>query len=205
MDIVGDRRFVEIPGDRMHELPPLLVHAGANVSRLDKVMEMATRIIESDDIIDREHLDPLASEIELERRRMDLALNLVDQYLALVSHWQWGDDVLEWVRQCEMTFDTKRELRNILRPDVWPHAGRSSFITLLTDKAVDTKGILLQKAIGLRLAFRQPPPITCFSDQFLFYLNSSVADVAFQKWSQMAPDPICSLPPERFCFHVYTM
>jgi hypothetical protein len=173
---------------------------------MDRVMEMAGRIIESEDLMDAEHLDPvLVSETERERRRMDLAINLVEQYLGLVNHWQWGDDVLEWVRQCETTFDTSRELRPLLRPDVWPHAGRSSFIHLLRDKAVDTRGIDLQRAIGLRLSFRQPPPIGCCSDQFLFYLNSSVAGTAFRTWSEMAPSPIASLPPERFRFDVYTM
>lgn len=205
MDILGDRRFVEIPGDKLHELPPLLVHGNTHVNRLDRVMDMAGKIIESEDLIDREHLDPSLTDADLERRRMDLAINLVEQYVGLVNHWQWGDDVLEWIRQCETTFDTSRDLRNVLRPDVWPHAGRSSFVTLLADKAIDTHGVLMEKAVGLRLAFRQPPPISCCSDQFLFYLNASVAGSAFQKWSQMAPDPISSLPPERFRFHVYTM
>lgn len=205
MDVLGGRRFVEIPGDKLHELPPLLVHGGTHVNRLDRVMDMAGKIIESEDLIDREHLDPALTDIDLERRRMDLALNLVEQYMGLVNHWQWGDDVLEWIRQCETTFDCSQDLRNVLRPDVWPHAGRSSFIRLLTDKAVDTRGVILEKAIGLRLSFRQPPPISCCSDQFLFYLNASVAGTAFEKWSKMAPDPISSLPPERFRFHVYTM
>ena len=63
-------------------------------------------------------------------------------------------------------------LRHLLHPDVWPHAGRSSFVTLLVDKAVPTHGVAVEKAVGLRLTFRQPPPIDCFSNQFLFYLNS---------------------------------
>ena len=39
---------------------------------------------------------------------MDLALNLIDQYLAFVKHWQWGDSILEWIRQCETTFEARR-------------------------------------------------------------------------------------------------
>jgi hypothetical protein len=57
----------------------------------------------------------------------------------------------------------------------------------------------------MRLTFRQPPPIGCFSNQFLFYLNSSVATSAYHTWSQMAPEPISSLPPERFTFQVVKM
>ena len=96
--------------------------------------------------------------------------------LHLVTQWQWGDSILEWIRQCEITFGTRLELRNLLRPDVWPHAGRSSFVTLLGDKAVSSEGVELEQAVGLRLTFRQPPPISCFSNQFLFYLNSSVGN-----------------------------
>src|SRR5581483_3502575 len=100
MDIIGDRRFVEVPGSKTYELPPLLVHTSPQVKRLDRVMNMASGIVEAEDMI----ADPLADEQMMERRRMDLALNLVDQYFSLVTHWQWGDSILEWIRQCEITF-----------------------------------------------------------------------------------------------------
>src|SRR5258708_575260 len=205
MDIIGDRKFVEIPGEKQHELPPLLVHSSPHMKRLDKVMEMANRIVESDDMIAPELLDEVAAALDVDRRKMDLALTLVEQYKGLAMHWQWGDDVLEWIRQCETTFDTNRDLRNVLRPDVWPHAGRSSFVTLLGDKSVSSAGVELNEAVGLRLTFRQPPPISCFSNQFLFYLNSSVASTAYQTWAQMSPDPVSCLPPERFSFDVIDM
>jgi hypothetical protein len=54
----------------------------------------------------------------------------------------------------------------------------------------------------MRLTFRQPPPIRCFSNQFLLYLNSPVAATAYTTWSQLAPEPVSSLPPERFRFDV---
>ena len=129
---------------------------------------------------------------------MDLALNLMDQYLVFVKHWQWGDSILEWIRQCETTFETRVELRNLLRADVWPHAGRSSFVTLLEDKDVATDGVGIEKAVGLRLTFRQPPPLKCFSNQFLFYLNSPVANTAYSTWAGMSRAPVSALPPERF-------
>ena len=87
----------------------------------------------------------------------------------------------------------------------WPHAGRSSFVTLLADKAVETDGVALEKAVGLRLAFRQRPPIQIFSDQFLFYLNGTLASTAYQTWAHLSPDPVSSLPPERFSFQVVSM
>ena len=103
------------------------------------------------------------------------------------------------------SFRSRSDLRNVLRPDLWPHASRCSFVTLLSDKAVRPDRVDLEKAVGMRLTFRQPPPINCFSNQFLFYLNSTVATTAYTTWSHMAPDPIASLPPERFTFQVVKM
>src|SRR5579883_1242511 len=202
--ILGDRKFVEVPGSKTHELPPLLVRMAPDVKRLDKVMEMANTLIEKEDLI---HLEPVTGEAQrdIERRKMDLAINLVEQYLEFVRHWQWGDSILEWIRQCETTFEARIDLRNLLRADIWPHAGRSSFVTLLEDKDVNTEGVQLEKAVGLRLAFRQMPPIRCCSDQFLFYLNNSVAQTAFRTWLNMTPSPISSFPPERFEFEVVNM
>jgi hypothetical protein len=205
MDIVGDRKFVEVPGGRTHELPPLLVKTVPDVKRLNRMMGVAAEIIEQEDMVPSLPLDMMADEETVERRKMDLALNLVDQYLGLLSHWHWGDAVVEWIRQCEITFGARIELRNLLRSDVWPHAGRSSFVQLLEDKAVKTKGVTLAKAVGLRLAFRQMPPIRCCSDQFLFYLNNSVAQSAYRTWFDMTPSPISSLPPERFEFEVVNL
>ena len=122
-----------------------------------------------------------------------------------MSHWQWGDSILEWIRQCEITFGAEETLRNLLHPDLWPHASRSSFVTLLAEKAVPTHGVGLEKAVGLRLTFRQPPPIDCFSNQFLFYLNSPVAGSAYQTWAHMTAEPPALLPPERFHFQVHEM
>jgi hypothetical protein len=205
MDILGDRKFVEVPGEKTHELPPLLVSTTPKVKRLDRVMGMATDLIESEDMMAAPGVEGLALDLESDRRRMDLAINLSDQYLLFVTEWQWGDGILEWIRQCEMTFGARLELRNLLRPDVWPHAGRRSFVNLLEDKAVSSDGVTLEKAVGLRLTFRQPPPLSCFSNQFLFYLNSSVASTAYQTWAHMSPDPVSYLPPERFTFHVIDM
>ncbi len=203
MEILGDRKFVEVPGSKTHELPPLLVRMAPNVRRLDKVMGMANELIEQEDMIPDTPLE--LPEQERERRKMDLALNLIDQYLVFVKQWQWGDSILEWIRQCETTFGTRMELRNLLHADVWPHAGRSSFVMLLEDKAVETHGVALEQAMGMRLTFRQPPPLKCFSNQFLFYLNSSVANTAYQSWAGMSRAPISALPPERFRFDVVNM
>ena len=95
------RGYIYIPGTKTHELPPLLVHA-AETGDLGDVLSMATGIVESEDILTNDAADAP----EMEQRKHDLALNLTEQYLRLLAHWQWGDSILEWIRQCEITFET---------------------------------------------------------------------------------------------------
>lgn len=205
MEIVGDRKFVELPGAKTHELPPLLVKTLPERQRLDRMVETAAEMIEQEDMVPILTADQLAQPEALARRKMDLAIQLVDRYMGLLGQWHWGDAVVEWIRQCEITFGSRLELRNLLQNDLWPHAGRSSFVTLLEDKGVTDKNFKLAKAVGLRLAFRQMPPMRCCSDQFLFYLNNSIAQSAYQTWFDMTPSPISSFPPERFEFQVVNM
>ena len=192
-----DRTYINIPGTKTHELPPLVVSVAAEPADLGDMMEMAAGLVESDGMLP----DLQSAGEEAEQRKYDLALNLTEQYLRLVAHWQWGDSILEWIRQCEITFETEATLRHLLHPDVWPHASRSSFVTLLQDKDVHAP-VVLENAVGLRLTFRQPPPIGCFSNQFLFYLNSPVAGTAYQTWARMSLESPSLLPPERFHFDV---
>jgi len=188
-----DERYIEIPGSQTHELPPLLVQSSG-----EEIGDLSSVMLEAEDMLSPSG----AEEAVLEQRKLDLALQLAQQYKGLVSHWFWGDSILEWIRQCEITFEGEGTLRQLLHPDVWPHASRASFVTLLMDKGVPTHGVGVEKAVGLRLTFRQPPPIGCFSSQFLFYLNSTLAGTAFQTWSHLGPAAHALLPPERFHFDV---
>jgi len=197
---MAEENYISIPGSKTHELPPLLVHTAEHVppggfSRLDSMMLEAEEMLAVTD----------ADESVVEQRKFDLAVQLAEQYRGLLSHWQWGDSVLEWIRQCEITFECEDALRNLLHPDVWPHASRASFVTLLREKRVPTAGVELQRAVGLRLTFRQPPPIDCFSNQFLLYLNSTLADSAYQTWSHLIPVAPVLFPPERFHFDVVNL
>lgn len=205
MDILGDRKFIEIPGGHLVELPPLLVSDHGPRRRLDKVVDMAAKVIESEELVPSILLDHIASESDVERRKMDMAINLVDLYVNLSRQWNWGHGILEWIRQCEITFETRMELRSLLRPDIWPHAGRASFVTLLDDKLVHPDGINLEQAVGLRLTYRHLPPLADFSDQFLFYLNGTLANTAYRTWAGLSPDPVSALPPERFHLEVVAM
>lgn len=195
-----EERYIRIPGSKTHELPPLLVHAPEHGTP-DTVADLDSVMVEAEDMLAPTDAD----NVIVEQRKFDLAVQLANQYHAMLSHWQWGDSVLEWIRQCEITFECEDALRNLLHPDVWPHASRASFVTLLRDKAVPTHGVTLEKAVGLRLTFRQPPPIDCFSNQFLMYLNSPVADTAYQTWSHLVPDTPVLFPPERFHFEVLSI
>jgi len=203
--ILGEKKFVEIPGQATLDLPPLLVNDAAQMRRLDRIVELANRLIDREDLVPAVTRDHVLTEEDMERRKMDLALNLVEMYCAVNRHWHWGDGILEWIRQCEITFEAKSDLRRLLRPDVWPHASRSSFVTLLEDKHVPMDGIDIEKAVGLRLTFRHLPPLSDFSDQFLFYLNNRLANTAYKTWCEMTPAPVSALPPERFNVQVVTM
>jgi hypothetical protein len=193
---VGSRRYVEIPGAGTHELPPLLVRGVPEGTQpRAEIVDLAGEIVEAEDM--------LAGSADWEQRKLDLALHLTDQYFGLLAHWQWGDSILEWIRQCEITFATQSALRHLLHNRVWPHAGRSSFVDLLLEKDVPTHGVGVEKAVGLRLTFRQPPPIACFSNQYLLFLNSTVAGSAYQTWAHMEVPAL--LPPDRFHFDVLEM
>jgi hypothetical protein len=189
----GDRDYVNIPGSKMHELPPLMVR---RVSESE--VNMASAIEEAEELLPEVDVE----EGVLERRKFDLAVTLAEQYRGLIAHWQWGESIVEWIRQCEITFQSESALRDLLHPDVWPHAGRSSFVTLLSDKHVRTPGVTLEKAVGLRLTFRQPPPIDYCTSEFLFCLNSSVAGTAYHAWARMGAHVPALLPPDRFYFDV---
>jgi hypothetical protein len=193
-----DAKYIEIPGNTPYELPPLLVHSATEHAPCDGSADLNSVMVEADDMLAARDADPDV----LEQRRFELALQLAEQYRGLLSHWTWGDSILEWIRQCEITFECEDTLRTLLHPDVWPHASRASFVTLLADKHVPTHGVALERAVGLRLTFRQPPPIDCFSNQFLFYLNSTMADSAYHTWSHLVPAATSLLPPERFHFDV---
>src|ERR1022692_4447418 len=160
--------------------------------------------------------------------RWTWALTLTEQYRGLIAHLAMGRihrgvdpavrnhlpvaigatrsssdlSIVEWIRQCEITFQSQSALRDLLHPDVWPHASRSSFVTLLADKHVTTPGVALETAVGLRLTFRQPPPIDCCSSEFLFCLNSSIAGSAYNAWARMGAGMPALLPPDRFHFDV---
>ncbi len=53
MEILGNRKFVEVPGNKTHELPPLLVRMSPDVRRLDRVMGMANDLVDQEDMIPR--------------------------------------------------------------------------------------------------------------------------------------------------------
>ena len=100
MQVFGPRKWVEIPGCETLELPPLLVngrHDGryrGHPEKLERVVGLAANIVESEEMIDDGTLPLNRIEVEHQRRKMDLALNLVDQYFLFLNQWNWGDSIL---------------------------------------------------------------------------------------------------------------
>lgn len=203
-EILGQRRYVEIPGDSSFELPPLMLKSAPEVGGVGELVESAGDIVDSESLIPGLAQDALEADNMLARVRLGLAANLVEHYNSFVAHWIWGESVLEWIRQCETSFESQPSLRALLRPDLWPHAGRSSFVTLLEDKRAADGRIALENAMGYRLTFRRPPPIEFFSEKFLFLLNASLGAKAYEAWAGDGSEHEASLPPERFQFLVMT-
>jgi len=143
-----------------------------DVKRLDKIMGIAAEIIEQEDMVPAVAGDTIRSEESIERRKMDLALNLVDQYLGLLSHWHWGDAVIEWNRQCEIT-SARGSSYAICCAAMYAHAGRSSFVTLLETRQSSPRRVL-EKAVGCGWRSGRCRRFALLRS-FLFYLNKSVA------------------------------
>ncbi len=69
MDIIGDRKFIEVPGGKTHELPPLLVKTVPEVKRFDRMMGVANEIIEQEDMVPYASGDKLLDEDSLSAAR----------------------------------------------------------------------------------------------------------------------------------------
>jgi len=132
------RQFLEIPGLSIYELPPLLMHASTHIKRLNKTLEMAGTIVESEDLESAARAkvtDATFAFAGTTSNKMHLALDLVEEYMKLLHKWRCGRDILHWISQCEITFENLADLRQALRTQLWPHSARSSFVTLLGDKS----------------------------------------------------------------------
>jgi hypothetical protein len=187
-----ERKFLEIPGNQIYELPPLCITTDVNVF----VPQQGVLIEEIQD----DGLMPGAlDELTTQRALADLATNLCDRYEELSKIWYLGMVIMHWVEQCEITFSEIEALNFLLRPDLWPRADRKCVAELLVDKEVCNMKDL-REAIGTHLTFRQLPPLDCFSDRFLLYLGPTIAEKTYETWA--ANSPLVSLPPDRFSFQV---
>ena len=105
-----NRHYIAVPGAGRHELPPLLVRTIPEDASREELVERATEIVETEDMV-----EGIESEITV-HRKLDLAIHLADQYLGLLCHWAWGDSVIEWIRQCEITFESSRSAASSAQP-----------------------------------------------------------------------------------------
>ena len=89
--IVGNRRYVEIPGSSSYELPPLMLKSRPQVSEVTALVENASTIVDSESLIPGPTQDALHAEDRLENVRFGLAVSLVHNYRSFIRHWTWGE------------------------------------------------------------------------------------------------------------------
>ena len=127
----------------------------------------------------------IADEPETERRNYDLAVNLTEQYLRLLAHWQWGDSILESIRQSKLRSKPMPRCAVASIRIVWPHASRSSFVTLLVDKDVHAP-VSLENAVGMRLTFRQAAAYRLLLEPVSLLSEFPVTGTAYQTWAHIS-------------------
>jgi len=107
-----DKQYVQIPGIRNHELPPLLVKTSPPEVDFDKILGTACKLVD-EDIITPAFLRGTRAEMEEmsdESTRRALGTKVLEDYQNFLRHWQLGYDIMEWVRQCVTTFETRADL-----------------------------------------------------------------------------------------------
>src|SRR5580692_1700425 len=92
------RRFVEVPGLIIHQLPPLLVRFTPRVPRIDKIAHGAKSIIETDLLTLPDAPDFYFDQhTGLEIKKVSaLAMELINLYLEFVLFWEWGNSIVSW-------------------------------------------------------------------------------------------------------------
>ena len=186
---MSEQRYVEIPGSKTHELPPLLLHVPA-----DAATDLTSVMLEAEDMLGSTD----AEQEILEQRKFDLALQLTEQYKGLSRTGPGAIACWNGSGSAKSPSNPRACCENCCIPmsGRMPAAPASS--NCCARRRFPPGGVALDRAVGLRLTFRQPPPIDCFSSQFLFYLNATVADTAYHTWSQTP----ALFPPDRFHFDV---
>lgn len=195
-DLLGNI-FLNIPGEKRWELPPLILFTPRkeeNPETLNKVME----VIEESDFV-------FMDDISLYNAKANLAQNAWREYLKIIDTWYLGKNIFEWLSECMTTFTADPILKNILRPGLWPYPDYSCLVDMLDKKcSLDEKLKSLVNgnikiSVGMRLSFEQPPPVEYLTHDFLFYLAPKLAQNAYNNWQEKRTVNGL-LPSERFCF-----
>ncbi len=148
----GDREYVNIPGNKMHELPPLLVRRVPDGPPVD----MTSAFLEAEEMLPEVDVE----EALLERRRFDLALTLAEQYRGLIAHWQWGESIVECGSgNAKSLFRSESALRDPAAPRRLAACGPPAVLSICWRiRKVTAPGVALQTAVGLQLTFRKAAP-----------------------------------------------
>lgn len=116
-----------------------------------------------------------------------------------------GKDIFRWIEQCQEVAERNEELRS-------QNIGPQSFAALLVDSppkcvseklerwGVSDQRTIFSRAIGLRSAFEEPPPLELLSTAFLtnYYRYS---DKLYACYQQLVPS--AAITSENFQFELY--
>jgi hypothetical protein len=186
--------YLQIPFPGLIELPPLLISPTRSVE-LD-LYEAAERVSETGFLTNQDSRD-------FQARAYNSVSFLANAYTGLLNTWRIGTDVMEWTRQCSITFEDIPVLKETFcESDIWPNPRVHLLVELLKEKVVDLNGTDLEVATGLTRTFQVEPPFVSLTPEFMLFLYQTAGRSAYQNWSGTSPPPNLRLPPDKFYFQI---
>lgn len=188
---IGGLKFVELPGNHIIELPPLIL---STVNNKFEYKNIKTVFEKNDRLIDK-NVDPEKI------RHFDLALNILNLYSEFSKTWSTGNCIFRWIEQCR----TNRNINDPLSPvlaKTWPdNLDLLRFGHLIEAKRIELDGKDIYSCLGIRYMFDQIPPIEYLSSEYLA-IQDQIARNNFCNAIKNCVQSDTLLPTERFNFQV---
>lgn len=194
-----ENSYLRIPGsgEKVYELPPLLMHSGVRLD-IAKLLQNCLHMTR-DELVASGCLQPDETQI------YDLAETRLREYEKCLKIWMLGDAVWQWTLQCRETFRNDRNLQHVLQIEAWPFPDQSRLVLLLVDKKLTFQHASLPAAVGTRLKIPLLPQLRHLSLDYLAYGIEPSGLGMFYSWAEKAPSGRKKLPPERFSFQTVVM